>query len=120
MMTALTDVFPPAPALWRREAGAADGVRYLHNFLPMSVILSSGVELDGKQWLHFSVARADRIPTWDELVKAKEQFLGPESRALQVIAPRSEWVNIHPFCLHLFVCLEGDVTPDFTRGSGGL
>ncbi len=28
--------------------------------------------------------------------------------------------NIHPNVLHLFVCLDGDPLPDFTRGKGSL
>lgn len=42
------------------------------------------------------------------------------STALQVLPPRAKHVNIHPFCLHLWCCLDGDVTPDFTQGSGSL
>jgi hypothetical protein len=118
-VSSATGTFPIASPLWTRELSAA-GARYIHLFVPMSVILSDAVELDGKRWRHFSMARADRIPTWEELVAMKELFLGAESRALQVIAPRSEWVNIHPYCLHLFVCLDGAVTPDFTHGRGTL
>jgi hypothetical protein len=29
-------------------------------------------------------------------------------------------VNIHPNCLHLFVCVDNDPLPDFTRGEGLL
>lgn len=29
-------------------------------------------------------------------------------------------VNKHPYCLHLWSCLDGPVLPDFTRGSDGI
>jgi hypothetical protein len=28
--------------------------------------------------------------------------------------------NIHPNCLHLFCCLDGDPLPDFTGGMGTI
>jgi len=111
---------PALPATWEILKRSPDGYLAAHNFTRQSVIVSEAVELDGKRWVHLSTAFPSRLPTWAELVKTKELFLGEESRALQIVAPRSEWVNIHPYCLHLFVCLDGDVTPDFTRGSGGL
>ena len=111
---------PAAPNGWRVETVLGDGARFVRILTRQSVILSESVELDGRTWVHFSTARPDRVPNWDELVEAKELFLGAESKAVQVLAPRSEWVNIHPYCLHLFVCLDADPLPDFTRGSGGL
>ena len=111
---------PTPPPGWRQVARSLDGAEYRHNIAPYSVIISATAEDDGRPWAHFSVAHPHRLPTWDDLVRFKEAFLGAESKAIQVIAPRSQWVNIHPHCLHLFVCLDGDPLPDFTAGSGSL
>lgn len=116
------------PYEWRRieggtvnaETGRHNGNMYVNERRGLRVILSAAVEDDGKRWLHLSMSLATRLPTWSELVQAKEAFMGKESRAVQVLPPRSEWVNIHEYTLHLFVCLDGDPLPDFTRGSGGL
>ena len=82
-----------------------------------SVIISCGRYGDGKRWLHVSVARRNRqVPTWELYVQVKELFIGLERTALQVLPPRSKWVSIHDGCLHLYHCLDGDVTPDFTGG----
>lgn len=27
-----------------------------------------------------------------------------------------KYINLHPTCLHLWHCLDGDVVPDFARG----
>lgn len=79
----------------------------------LAVIFSAAVERDGRVWLHLSLSHRGRMPHWSEIVEAKEAFLGAEARALQVFPARSEWVNIHPFCLHLWRCLDDDGIPDF-------
>lgn len=69
-------------------------------------------------WAHLSVSAHKRLPTWDELRHAKELFLG-DRRAMQVLPPRAEYVNINPFVLHLYAPLEHDPMPDF-RGTNIL
>lgn len=103
---------PPGWVCLRHEGHDAD----YRNPSGLFAIVSACVELDGKRWIHFSMSHRKRLPEWEEMVEAKEAFFGPESTAYQVFAPRSKWVNIHPRCLHLWVCLDGPVTPDFTRG----
>ena len=72
---------------------------------------------DLKRWVHLSVSRKNREnPSWDAMSEVKNVFLGPDRVALQVMPRRHEHVSIHPGCLHLWCCLDGDVTPDFTAG----
>lgn len=73
--------------------------------------------VDGKLWTHLSVGGGlvNRLPTWKELRWCKEYFLG-DRRAIQVLPPRAEYVNIHPHVLHLYAPLEGEPIPDF-RGA---
>ena len=85
----------------------------------MSVILSVERCDDGKRWLHVSCARPDRLVDWGDLAAVKRLFIGDHRRALQVLPPASEHVNVHPHCLHLWACLDGDGLPDFRR-EGGL
>jgi len=75
------------------------------------------IELDNKPWLHVSISRRDRIPSYEELVFAKETLIGKSKKAIQVFPADEEHVNQHPFCLHLWRCLQGDPLPDFTRGN---
>jgi hypothetical protein len=111
----------PTPSFWHRVQVAEDGISYQRDDRRMSVIISGSVEADGKRWVHFSVARPDRLPAWDELVRVKEQFLGAETTAIQVFAPRSKWINIHERCFHLWVCAEvAPVVPDFARGGASI
>lgn len=117
--TVLGYEFPVVPG-WPDEEFGVDGRSYRSTITGETTILSVAVELDGKRWLHFPTVGTERPVDWRELVRRKELFLGAESRAIQVLAPRSEWVNIHPYCLHLFVCLDGDPVPDFTAGTSSL
>jgi hypothetical protein len=107
------------PPKWTVETGE-DGFRFFNYDDGQVVIISEQKELDGKQWIHFSMSCRARVPDWDELRNAKELFLGVESKAVMVIPARSEYVNINARVLHLFVCLEGDPLPDFTGGGGTL
>lgn len=57
---------------------------------------------DGGGWEHVSVSRRDRCPTWDEMCQVKEMFWDDEDCVIQYHPPKSEWVNNHPNCLHLW------------------
>lgn len=89
----------------------ADGLR---------VIESVGVELDGKEWHHVSLSRSMQLPSWEEVQRVKDIFMGKDVTALQVLPDAAHYVNQHPYCLHLWRCLDGDVTPDFTQGHGSI
>jgi hypothetical protein len=82
------------------------------------VLVSESVESDDRIWLHVSVSRPNRLPTWADLRRVKDAFIGKDRKAIQVLPAQSEYVNIHPYVLHLFACLEGDPLPDFRRGTG--
>lgn len=107
------------PRDWAIHTLAEDGVRYISQRLNLALILSCAVEEDGKHWVHFSLSHRDRLPTWHELVKAKDWALG-DVNAYQVLPTADKYINIHPTVLHLFHCLDGDPLPDFTRSSGSL
>lgn len=54
-----------------------------------------------------SVSRKDRCPTWDEMCAVKDLFWTEEDAVVQFHPPRSDYVNNHPFCLHLWKPSEG-------------
>ncbi len=108
----LARVMPPA---WVCEAKGDDGCRYYHTRTGQLVILSVCREADGRRWVHLSTSFRRRLPTWEEMRVAKNLFLGREVTALQVLPRESEYVNVHPYTLHLWVCVDGDATPDFRK-----
>ena len=102
--------FPPAYG-WDRDYN-----RCYQRHGTLRVLVSAALYGDGKRWLHVSVSRKNReIPTWMVMSEVKDLFIGPERTALQVHPPRSKHVNIAPV-LHLWHCLDGEATPDFTAG----
>lgn len=64
---------------------------------------------DGEGWQHVSVTvcpegkkKANRCPTWEEMCWVKDQFWNKDETVIQYHPPESEYVNNHPFCLHLW------------------
>jgi hypothetical protein len=86
----------------------------------LQAIVSVAPEADGKIWEHVSVSHAERIPAWRELAEVRRVFVPADLVALQVLPPEAEWVNDHPYTLHLWACLNGRVTPDFRTHRGSI
>lgn len=63
-------------------------------------------------WEHVSVSRRDRCPTWDEMCWVKGLFWEPEDCVVQFHPSASQYVNLHPYCLHMWRPVDGVlVTP---------
>ena len=56
----------------------------------------------GGGWEHVSVSLKNRCPTWEEMCTVKDIFWGDEECVVQYHPPKSEYVNTHPYCLHLW------------------
>lgn len=72
-------------------------------------IISSGTPEEGDPgwpWEHVSVSLENRCPTWDEMAKVKNAFWNDEETVVQFHPARSQYVNVHPFCLHLWRRLD--------------
>ncbi len=57
---------------------------------------------DGKDWEHVSVSLPDRCLTWEEMCFIKGMFWGEEDAVMQIHPRKSEYVNNHPYTLHLW------------------
>jgi hypothetical protein len=53
-------------------------------------------------WDHVSVSLPDRCPTWDEMVFIKDMFFAQDETVLQFHPPAAQYVNRHPYTLHLW------------------
>jgi hypothetical protein len=69
----------------------------------LKVIASSAAVEVGVPWEHVSVSlwNARSCPSWDEMCLVKELFWEPEACVVQYHPPASNYVNVHPGCLHL-------------------
>ena len=60
----------------------------------------------GLGWDHVSVSpwseKRKTCPTWEEMCAVKDLFFLDDERVVQFHPPREEYVNRHPYCLHLW------------------
>lgn len=83
---------------------------------PGSLIVSRAT-IEHVEWVHASIAYADRMPTYDDLVQLHRAVF-PGGWAYQVFAPPEHHVNIHEHALHLWSRADGrPALPNF--GAGG-
>lgn len=107
------------PSHWNSIEMLDDGCKYISRD-KQTVIISGSRELDGNRWLHVSTAFPDRLPSWEELKEVKDIFIGRKKWAIQILPTEDKYVNLNPNVLHLWYCIDQEVLPDFTGGSGNL
>jgi hypothetical protein len=85
-------------------------------------VIYSGEIHDGKKWLHVSMSRRSRMPSYDDVQRVRKAFIGIAAQTIMVWPPDGEkYINFHPYCLHLYSCVEGgDGLPDFSQGTGHI
>lgn len=64
---------------------------------PLAVIFSNG-----GGWDHVSVSHRNKTPSWEEMCMVKDIFFDEEECVIQYHPPKSQYVNNHPYCLHLW------------------
>lgn len=80
------------------------------NGLPICIIAS-----DGMGWQHVSVSieGSGNPPSWSVMCQVKDLFWGDDDWVVQFHPAKSEYVNNHPGCLHLWRPTEASLpTPD--------
>jgi hypothetical protein len=109
------------PVGWKLLEVRSDGIACMNKALGLAVICSENIEQDGNKWLHVSVSRRSKIPTYDDLALVKRLFMGDDLHAYQCFVASVDHVNIHPYCLHLWARSDGKpALPDFTNGTGSI
>lgn len=69
---------------------------------------------DGLGWEHVSVSLYNRPPTWEEMCRIKDMFWDEEDMVIQYHPAKSQYVNNHPNCLHLWRPIGQNVPfPDY-------
>lgn len=56
----------------------------------------------GGGWEHVSVSLPNRCPSWDEMEAVKRIFWRDDECAMQLHPALSQYVNYHPYSLHLW------------------
>lgn len=80
----------------------------------MFYVVCQGVTLavclsDGAGWDHVSVSRSDRCPTWEEMCFVKTVFFREDETVLEYHPAKRNYVNDHPYCLHLWRPQQQDI-----------
>lgn len=111
--------FPKPQAMYKalpvEKALGKDAAEYMDAwfFNGLQIIASAGEYDDGREWLHISVSRKSRIPSYEEMARVKRDFIGDDKKAVFVLPEKKNHVNIHENCLHLFYSAENPL-PEFS------
>jgi len=96
-------------------AGTMEGI-FMFKWKSLKYKIISSI---GEGWEHVSASTETRCPTWEEMCRFKEWFWDDEETVMQLHPPKSEWVNYHPNCLHLWKPTSHGIEIPPTQGSGG-
>jgi len=73
----------------------------------------------GEGWEHVSVTlwkqkgkkwkAVERTCTWAEMCHIKSLFWEDDEAVMQLHPPKEDWVSTHPYCLHLWRPVDGEI-----------
>lgn len=103
-------------------ATSEDG--YAATFGALRFIVSETKESDGHWWRHASVSRTDKqLPRYEDLKTLKRLTIG-DRLAIQLFPASDKHIDLAgPMgteVLHLWACMDGEVLPDFSSGTGSI
>jgi hypothetical protein len=84
-----------------------EGACFARTDRSMTVIMTRE-DHNGTSWLHISISRRDRYPTWEEIRFAKDLFIGRDMDSVMILPRKEDYINLHPNCFHLYHRLDGD------------
>jgi hypothetical protein len=76
------------------------------------MIVASGADADDKMsegWEHVSISTRRRCPNWQEMCFVKDLFWNETECVIQFHPPKADYVNNHPYCLHLWGRSDGNI-----------
>jgi len=73
------------------------------------MIMSSGTGEMCEGWEHVSVSCTYRTPNWDEMCWVKRAFWRDDEVVMQLHPVETDYVNHHPYCLHLWRPLNATI-----------
>jgi hypothetical protein len=111
--TAPGGINPPGAYVLAERPGH-DGLCIDNSGTGLRVILSCARMGPHGRWVHVSASYRNRIPTWAELVRVRDELVGPERPAVKILPERAFYVNINPHVLHLWTPLDRWPLPEFS------
>lgn len=96
---------------WASPKGSDYGAFEIHGPCGqrLKIIASPGDANESIPWEHVSVSCYNRCPNWTEMCFVKDLFWDAEEAVMQLHPPKSDYVNQHPYCLHLWKPLNQEI-----------
>lgn len=66
------------------------------------------VSIDNGRW-HMSISTRIASPSYQEIKKARYLFIPDKAVMAQLFPSSAEWVNLHPYCHHLWEIKAEDI-----------
>ncbi len=112
----LPDRVPILPPAWRDHGvmqlrWGIEARRYEHVFGLTVFVTRENRGSNAGTWLHVSVSRPNKLPSWGDVREVKDIFIGRDRCAIHMVPPEEYYVNLHPYTLHLFTRLDGPTVP---------
>lgn len=63
------------------------------------------VTIDMGVW-HLSISKENEIPSYEEVKEARYKYLSNDIVVAEIFPPKEEFVNLHPYCRHLWQLLS--------------
>lgn len=57
---------------------------------------------DGEGWEHVSISHRHKVPSWKTMCLLKDMFFEDDEVVMQLHPKKSQYINNHPNCLHLW------------------
>jgi hypothetical protein len=84
------------------QVGVDGGAGFIYTLFKKMVWLNF-VFSWGMGWDHVSISKKiNDTPTWEEMKYAKDLFFNEDETVVQFHPKKSEYVNVHPYTLHLW------------------
>jgi len=90
------------PSVWENIEMAGNARMFAWGQLRILITDNDVYDETMETWRHVSFSCKKRYPTWDELLAVRYEFFPPEAEVIQVFPPQVEYVNLHPFTLHMW------------------
>lgn len=105
-------------AQWSSQTGDPYGAFTIPGPCSTDLRVIASDATDEVPWEHVSVSTHNRTPNWREMCYVKDLFWEEEQAVVQFHPPKSEWINNHPYCLHLWRPTHVDIPrpPSVTVG----
>lgn len=114
------EFFPNPPSFWKEskinvyQLLSSDADEYVRcwDYNGLHVLASVMKYPDGREWLHVSFSRKNRMPEYKDMKIVRNSFIGEDKKCIMVFPDKSHYVNISENCLHLWYTKDCPI-PDF-------